>query len=215
MFKYLLFDLDNTLYSSRHGLEENVGRRIREFVAGYLGVTPDEAWCQRKASMGKYGTCLEWLVAEKGFTDTETYLAAIHPGDEADSLPPDGELRDFLSGISIPKAILTNSPREHADLILDKLGLHGLFTHIFDIRLCGFIGKPRREVFDNALKTLGVRAEEVLFIDDGPVYVEGFIAIGGKGLVLDENDIHKNCALPRIRDLKELIQYIEPFSKLG
>jgi len=208
MLKYLLFDLDNTLYSSRLGLEDNVKRRIGEFAGSYLGITPEAVWSQRMALIHKYGTCLEWLMAEKGFTDVEGYLAAVHPPDEADFLGADAELRAFLCGIPLPKAILTNSPREHADLILGKLGLCDIFTHVFDVRQCGFLGKPRREVFENALRVMGVSASEVLFIDDSPLYVEGFIAMGGNGVLFDENDVHKNYASRRIRDIKELTQFL-------
>jgi len=208
MFKYLLFDLDNTLYSCRYGLEENVGRRIRKFSADYLGVSREEAWRQRMTFAEKYGTCLEWLMEEKGFTDVETYLAFAHPEGEADSLLPDPELRTFLLGIPVPKAILTNSPREHTDLILNKLGLNGIFTHIFDIRQCGYMGKPRREVFDHALRILGTDTAEILFIDDNPSYVKGFVTMGGKGILLDENNVHGNSVFPRIRDIKEIARYL-------
>ena len=200
--------MDNTLYSCRYGLEDNVARRIREFTAAYLGISPEEAWQMRLANMRQYGTCLEWLVKEKGLTDTEAYLAAIHPDGEAETLPPDEELRDFLAAIPIPKAILTNSTREHADLILGKLGITGLFTRIFDIRECGYIGKPRPEVFNNALRNLGVRAEETLFIDDSPFYTESFIAMGGNALLFDERDVHRNAAVPKILDLREIAGYI-------
>jgi len=207
MLKHLIFDLDNTLYSCKYGLETNVEQRLKEFTATFLGISPREAWQQRKAVKGKYGTCLEWLMAEKSFTDVEAYLAAAHPKGEADALPRDDELRDFLSTIKYPKAILTNSPREHADVILDRLGLADLFTHIFDIRLCNFIGKPRREVFDNALNTLGVSAPEVLFVDDTPSYVEAFADMGGKALLFDEDNVHRKCCVPKIRDLREIIRY--------
>jgi len=209
MIKHLLFDLDNTLYSSRYGLEENVSTRIREFVSALLGITPEDVRKIRKANIRQYGTCLEWLMAEKGFTNTETYLAAVHPADEADLLPRDDKLRALLAGIPVPKAILTNSPKEHADLILDKLGIADLFTDIFEIRQCGFKGKPQKEVFDNALKKMGVSATEVLFIDDNPHNVEVFISFGGNGLVFDENDVHADCALPRIRELGEIEMYIK------
>ena len=208
MIKYLLFDLDNTLYSCRNGLEELVGRRIREFAAAFLGTTAEEAWRQRMAVVQQYGTCLEWLVEEKGLIDVEAYLSAVHPPNEADSLVPDIALRAFLSGISLPKAILTNSPREHADLFLGKLGISDLFTHVFDIRQCSFRGKPRKEVYDNALNALGLRAQEALFIDDNPIYAERFAAMGGNALLLDENDVHTNYALPKIRELGELTRYI-------
>ena len=208
VIKYLVFDLDNTLYSCRYGLEDNVSRRIREFTAAFLGVSSEEAWRRRQANMKQYGTCIEWLMTEEGLSDTERYLAAIHPEGEADILPADDELRAFLSSVPVPKAILTNSPREHADLILGKLGISDLFTHIFDIRTCNFIGKPRPEVFNHVLNSLKLNADEVLFIDDNPFYVEKFIAMGGNGLVFDENDIHQNHKLPRIRELKELTRFI-------
>jgi putative hydrolase of the HAD superfamily len=208
MLKYLLFDLDNTLYSCRHGLEDNVRYRIRQFTSVLLGISPEEVWRQRMAYWRQYGTTLEWLMGEKGFTGVEAYLAAVHPLDEADSLPPDPKLRAFLADIPIPKAILTNSPREHADLILDKLGIADLFTHIFDIRQTGFKGKPRPEVFNYALHTLGVRAADVLFIDDNPDYVRGFLALGGSGLLLDENGAHGDYACPKIKELEELAGHI-------
>jgi putative hydrolase of the HAD superfamily len=208
MIRCLLFDLDNTLYSSRYGLEDNVRRRIKDFSAAFLGVKPEEAWQERMAQTGRYGTNLEWLMDEKGFTNVEAYLAAVHPPNEADSLPPDPELRVFLENIPLPKAILTNAPREHADLILGKLGIADMFTHIFDIRQCGFRGKPRPEVFNHALHVLGLSAGEVLFIDDNPLYVEGFTALGGRGLLFDENDAYRNYASPKIRELAEIKNYL-------
>ena len=208
MVTYLLFDLDNTLYSCRFGLEDNAKRRMKEFSAAYLGVTPEEAWQMRLEQGKKHGTTLEWLMNDRGFTDVEAYLLAIHPEGEADNLPPDPQLKDFLESIQIPKAILTNSPREHADLILDKLGFAGLFTHIFDIRQCGFKGKPHPDVFNNALNVLGMQPADVLFIDDSPQYVKGFIAMGGRGLLLDERNVFHDYPHSKISDLKELSQYL-------
>lgn len=210
MIKYLLFDLDNTLYSCRYGLENNVRRRMQEFTGAYLGLSPEEAWRQRLEYRYQYGTNLEWLMGEKGFTDVEAYIAAVHPKDEADALRPDPELRSFLESLPVPRAILTNSPREHVDLILNKLDIQaGLFTHIFEVRQFGFKGKPHPDVFNRVLQTLGMRAEDVLFIDDSPVYVEGFIALGGKALLLDEKDAHGDFPHQRIRYLRELTGYLE------
>jgi putative hydrolase of the HAD superfamily len=208
MIQYLLFDLDNTLYSSRYGLENNVNRRLRQFLADYLGLSPEEAWRQRTARE-KYGTTLEWLVTERNFTAIEEYFSAIHPKDEAETLPPDPELGTFLSNLGVPMAILTNSPREHAELILDKLGFRSLFTHVFDIRLNDFKGKPHRETFENALETLGKTADQVIFVDDSPRYVEGFLALGGKGFLIDELDMYKDYPHPKIRDLRELVKYLD------
>lgn len=208
MTKYLLLDLDNTLYSCRYGLEDDVKKRMGEFSGAYLGLTPEEFWHQRRTMGEKYGTSLEWLLSEKGFTDVEAYLAAVHPRNEADALSPDPQLKNFLQSIQIPKAILTNSPREHADLILDKLELTGIFTHIFDIRQFGFKGKPHANCYNTVLKTLGVNAADVLFIDDSDQYTESFIALGGRALLLDENGTAGNYRYPKIRELKELERYL-------
>jgi putative hydrolase of the HAD superfamily len=204
VIQYLFFDLDNTLYSSRTGLENGVTRRMKEFSAEYLGVSPEEAWKQRVDMADKYGTTLEWLMGEKGFTDVEAYFAAIHPADEADSLSPDPELRAFLERLPLPKAILTNSPREHADRILGRLGIGDQFTYIFDVRLCNFTGKPHPDFFNMALESTCTRPETVLFIDDTPRYVNGFLALGGKGLLFDENDHWPDYPHQRIRRLEEI-----------
>lgn len=209
MIQYILFDLDNTLYSSHHGLENNVGRRIVEYLVSYLGLPPEEAIRQRRERLHVYGTTLEWLVAEKGLTDIEAYYAAIHPAGEADSLPPNPQLRSFLQTLPLPLAILTNSPREHADRILNKLSIPDLFTHIFDIRWNQCKGKPAPEVFYQALNTLGTTPETTLFIDDTPRYVQGYLGIGGKGLLLDEEDAYSDYPYNRIRTLLELTAFLK------
>jgi putative hydrolase of the HAD superfamily len=204
MIQYLLFDLDNTLYSARYGLENNVRRRIRDFLASWLGLSPEEAWRQRAERFENYGTTLEWMYAEKGFTDIEQYFAFIHPEDEADTLPADPALRALLERLPQPKAILTNSPREHADRIIGKLGLTGLFSHIFDIRGNGLHGKPNPRAYQQSYSLMGAAPEEVLFIDDSPSYVDGCRSVGGRALLLDENDDWPDYPGTRIRKLRDL-----------
>jgi putative hydrolase of the HAD superfamily len=207
MIKHILFDLDNTLYSCRSGLEAAVSRRVREYIAAYLGMSVEEAVAERRKRIDLYGTTLEWLMAEKGFTDIEDYYRTVHPEDEADTLEPDPELRAFLKSLPCPFSILTNANREHADRILKKLGVQDLFTEIFDMRRNGFRGKPRRDVFVSVLDAIGAAPEEVLFIDDIPKYLSGFLELGGRGILLDELDAFPDYPGERIRDLKkELLQ---------
>ncbi|MDR2103277.1 MAG: HAD-IA family hydrolase [Treponema sp.] len=208
MIKQLLFDLDNTLYSAQYGLEERVGRRVVEFTAQYLGLSRKEAIQRRLSRSPFYGTTLEWLLAEEGLTDIDAYFAAIHPEDEADDLEADPALRDFLEHLKLPKAICTNSPREHAVRILDKLQIRDLFPRIFDIRWNRFEGKPRAESFYRVLDALEAAPENTLFIDDYPKYLLGYLAIGGRGLLLDEADIHRDFPHQRIRELKELTAFL-------
>jgi putative hydrolase of the HAD superfamily len=206
MLRYILFDLDDTLYSSRHSLEKAMRERLFDYVAAYLGVSREEAIRQRREHISPYGTTLEWLLAEKGFSpgDVEDYFAKIHPENEAEGLLPDPELRAFLQTLPVPLAILTNSPREHADRILDKLGIGDLFTHIFDIRSNDLRGKPRAEAFYRALAVLGTSPETTLFLDDAPRYVEGYLALSGRGILVDEEDRYPWYAHERIRNVREL-----------
>ncbi|MDR2797963.1 MAG: HAD-IA family hydrolase [Treponema sp.] len=206
--QYILFDLDNTLYSPRYGLELNVDRRIAQFLVAYLGLSLEEALRQRRERIQHYGTTLEWLMVEKGYTDIEAYYTAIHPAGEADILSPVPGLREFLESLPLPRGILTNSPKEHADRILTKLGIGDLFTHIFDIRWNGFKGKPHAEAFHRALNTVGTIPETTLFIDDTPRCVSGYCALGGPGLLLDEENAYPAYPHPRIRDLRELTGFL-------
>jgi len=209
MIKHILFDLDCTLYSVHHGLEDNVRRRIQEFTMSWLGLPPEECMRQREEGLKRYGTTLEWLIREKEFTAVTDYLEFTHPSDEADFLPPDPELRSFLESLPCPCSILTNSPGFHADRIIKKLGLEGIFIRVFDIESNGFKGKPHASAFYRALDALAVKPEEVIFIDDMKRYAEGFLALGGKGILFDERDIHTDYPHLRIKNIRELTQYLD------
>jgi putative hydrolase of the HAD superfamily len=211
--EYILFDLDGTLYSAHWGLEKEVNRRVNEYLARYLRLPPEEAWALRKERIKarNYGTTLEWLRSEEGFdaAETERYLAYIHPEGEADVLLPDPALRSLLLSLTLPMAILTNSPREHALRVLDKLELTGLFPLIFDIRRNGLKGKPDLAVYRSVCAGLGVRPESCMLVDDVARYVEGFRVLGGVGVYFDEDNSHPEFPGPRIQKLEELRRWAE------
>ena len=208
MIKHILFDLDNTLYSINKGLEDFFINRLREYTSAWLGL-PWEEWAPLwKEALKKYGTTLEWLSTEKGFTDTDDYFAVMHPECEADSLKADPELRQFLEGLPCPCSILTNSPDFHAERIIKKLEIEGTFQHLFDIKSNGLKGKPHASAYQAALDVIGLGPNEVLFVDDIPRYVNGYIVIGGKGLLLDENDSHQNYPHEKIKNLREITRFL-------
>jgi putative hydrolase of the HAD superfamily len=209
MIKFVLFDLDNTLYSSRYGLEEKVAARIREYLARCLGVSAEEAAAERRKRIDLYGTTVEWLIAEKGFTDIEDYYRNIHPEDEAAGLPPDPDLKEFLKSLPCPLAVLTNAPMEHAVRIMGRLGIEDCFAKVFDMRILEFKGKPRKEAFRRALDYCKAAAEEVLFIDDVPRYVEGFLALGGRGILFDEHNAYPAYAGEKIQNLREITRFFD------
>ena len=209
MKKHILFDLDSTLYSVRYGLEDSFSSRLKEYTTSWLGLPPEECERQRQEGFKRHGTTLAWLVTEKGFTDIDGYMAYVHPEDEADCLCADPELRKFLEALPCPCSILTNSPLFHAERIVKILGLEGIFYRIFDLTFNHGRGKPNAAAYLRPLDTLGLTPDEVLFIDDIPYYVNGYLNIGGKGLLLDEMDAHKDYPYERIKNLRELTKYLD------
>ncbi|MCX7024600.1 MAG: HAD-IA family hydrolase [Spirochaetes bacterium] len=204
MIRRLIFDLDSTLYPSASGMEAEIIRRMNEFTAGLLDMGKGEAAELRRTRMPRYGTTLEWLMVEHGFRDVEGYYAAIHPAGEEDILVPDPGLRPFLDSLGLPMSVFTNAPSEHADRVIERLGLSGVFDSVFDIRFCGLRGKPYTEAFRKVCAALGNAPEDCVFVDDVPRYVRGFVACGGHGVLIDDQGKHAAADMPRIVSLYEL-----------
>lgn len=204
MLRVLLFDLDNTLYSDTVGMDRDIVVRMNDFVARTLDLELSEAAEIRRERTRHYGTTLEWLMAEHGFTEPESWFAAIHPEGEEEAIRPDPELRRLLLSLSLPKVIFTNSPMEHAERILARLGVEDLFDRVYDIRFNGLRGKPHGEAIRRVLADCGVSAPEALLVDDLPKYVRGFVEEGGHGVLLDEFDRHGEQPFLRIHSLVEL-----------
>ena len=204
MIKFILFDLDNTLYSCKYGFDEKTSALVTEYISKYFGLSLEEAAEQRAKCFALYGTTLEWIMTEKGFTDIDDYYSFIHPEDEADALQPDPKLGELIEKLPCKSAILTNAPIEHAQRILKKLEIGDKFCAIFDIKWLGLKGKPREDAFRKVLNSLKAAPEEVLFIDDLPSYVKGYLAIGGKGILLDEEDRYPDYVGAKIRSLYEI-----------
>ena len=213
MIRHILFDLDSTLYSARYGLEDSFAVRLKEYTVSWLvdslNLSAEECERLREEGYKRHGTTLAWLCNEMGFTAVDEYLAYVHPENEADSLLPDPELRRFLETLPCPCSILTNSPLFHADRIIKKLGLEGIFQRIFDITYNKGKGKPNASAYFVALDVFGLTPAEALFIDDLPHYVQGFLAIGGRGILLDEMGVHGDYPHERIGSLRELTRFLE------
>jgi putative hydrolase of the HAD superfamily len=204
MLRLLLLDLDNTLYSDMVGMERDILVRMNKFVATFLDLDLTEAAELRRDRARRYGTTLEWLMAEQGFTDSEGFFAAVHPEGEESVISRDPALRRLLESIDLPKAVFTNSPLEHAERVLSKLGVADLFGAVHDIRFNQLRGKPHAEAVGRVLAVHGVAPGDAVLVDDLPKYVRGFVEAGGHGILLDEKDRHADQPFLRIHGLVEL-----------
>ncbi len=207
MVSYALFDLDDTLYPRESGLGQFTMGRILDFAARIASCTVEELRTKREERLRSYGTTLEWLMAEYGFSDIEEYYAYVHPEGEESLLSPDPDLGAFLRSLPVPASVLTNAPIEHAERVIKKLELENVFERIFDIRWNGLRGKPAESAFRNVLELIDRQPQETLFVDDLPSYVEGYTRIGGFGVLLDSDGRHQDALLPRVKSLLELNQF--------
>jgi putative hydrolase of the HAD superfamily len=123
--------------------------------------------------------------------------------------------------------VITNSPLEHAERVLKRLGARQLFERIFDLRFNGYVGKPDPGVYGRALAEVGREAAEVLLVDNHLDYLASFRAMGGQVLLIDERGEAASQAagpaagrelrellsgVPRLRDIKELPSYLASLS---
>ena len=223
--EHIIFDLDNTLYSSTENMDKGISRRMLECVQEFFNISMEEAITLRHNNIQFFSTTLEWLMSS-GMNDVEWFFKKVHPENEADELSEDKNLRPFLESIKIPKIIHTNSPREHAERVLEKLKISDRFDHICDIRECDFLGKPYPSAFEKALSSCGGTISDTIFIDDMQKYTDGWKAIGGTGILVGTkngrpldpkanavlknpvNDSGKVIRINTVYDLKEILEKI-------
>lgn len=186
-FTHLLFDLDNTLYPSSSKMDEEITIRMLECVADFFDCSIEQAKELKKQNIIHHSTTLEWLRSE-GLTDVEGFLHHVHPEDEAEELQCDPALRLFLESLPLPKSILTNAPYEHAQRVLEKLGISDLFQAITDIRDANFYGKPYENAYLAALKKSNSSINNTLFLDDMLKYTDGWNALGGTAILIGDKN---------------------------
>ena len=208
MISHLLFDIDNTLYSASNLMEQRISERMFQVIADFLSVPLEEAIKLQRARRRNYGTTLEWLECEYHFNDRNTYFEAVHPASEISELHPDPNLRDFLLSLQLPMTVLTNAPMAHAERVLNFFNISDLFLGVFDISYSQGKGKPHPEAFTKPLAAVHKTVEETLFLDDCPAYVQGFVKIGGRSILIDEKerctDFAKISGIPSIKSIYEL-----------
>jgi putative hydrolase of the HAD superfamily len=209
VIKHILFDLDNTLYSKKSGIQEEIVRRMINFVSDYLKISFKEAEQLRKTDSPKYGTTLKWLIEEYQFKNIENFLESVHPKNLDEYIHPDIELQNILNSINIPKSIFTNSPREHANRVLTQLKIKHCFNHMYDIRYHQFQGKPYLTSYQRIIKNLNIEPKFILFIDDNLSYILPFEKLGGNILLLKNKNDQRETNIPSISNIIKVKDYLD------
>ena len=164
-FDLAIIDLDNTLYAAESGVFARMDKRMTAFVANELGVDEEEADRLRVKYWREYGTTLRGMMLHHGM-DPEPFLHDVHDVDAHEILEPDPALDAALGRLPGRKVIHTNGIREHAERILEALGIAHHFERIYDIRFNDYIPKPSRETLARLIEDEGARPERTLVVDD-------------------------------------------------
>jgi len=191
MIKYILFDLDDTLYSTETGLMAAVGERIHQYIQERVGLDLAMARDLRRHYLQTYGTTLKGLQVHYN-VDTEDYLAYVHDVPLGDYLQPDEALDRALAEIQAEKIVFTNATTEHARRVLRSLGVEHHFSGIVDLRTTNYQNKPQPGAYQCVLDILGARPEECLMVEDSvrnlrPAQELGMVTVlvnssGGEGV---------------------------------
>jgi len=218
--KYILFDLDETLYPSRSGLMAGMGKLMSRFMEERLRMPPTEVLTLREHYYLTYGTTMRGLQLHHGI-DPEDYLAYVHDIPLENYIGPNDKLDKVLAEIETEKAIFTNASAEHACRVLAILGIERHFSHIIDVRATGYIAKPDPEAYHRALAISGAMGDECLLVDDrvpnlAPAKELGMITV----LVSNEKAAHRqepsqdaDFVIGEAAEIGEVMQSLKEFTK--
>jgi putative hydrolase of the HAD superfamily len=159
-----VFDLDNTLYPHHVNLWQQVDARIGEFVASWLKVSPQEARRIQKDYYLRYGTTMRGMMTEHG-VHADDFLAYVHQIDHS-PLEPNPAMGAAIAKLPGRKLILTNGSTDHADAVLERLGIGAHFEAVFDIIAAELEPKPAPQTYQKFLTLHGVDPRRSAMFED-------------------------------------------------
>lgn len=166
MIRYLLFDLDDTLYTNASGLFDEVRQRIEAWLVQALDIPLATAQTLRYEYHMRYGTTMAGLLRHHPGANVDAYLEDVHQVDVAKYLQPDPALSAMLARLPANKAVFTNAISSWAERILAQLDIREHFQRIVDVRDVRYLAKPRPEAYAQLLTLLQVDGKACAFIDD-------------------------------------------------
>jgi pyrimidine 5'-nucleotidase len=181
MLRYLLFDLDNTLYPDTSGLWEAIGNRINLYMIEKLGMNPHEVTERRENYLNAFGTTLNAL-RHYYQVDASEFLDFVHDLPLGEYIRYDPDLDGMLERLPLRKVIFTNADAAHAGRVLSILGIGHHFERIIDIRALDFVNKPDLRAYEIALSLISADPEECIFVEDSllnllPARKMGFLTV--------------------------------------
>src|ERR1700686_1138425 len=159
-----VFDLDSTLYPHHVNLWQQVDARIGEFVSAWLKISAAEARRVQKDYYRRYGTTMRGMMTEHG-VHADDYLAYVHQIDHS-PLQPNPAMGLAIAKLPGRKLILTNGSPDHADKVLERLGIGEHFEAVFDIIAAEQEPKPAPQTYRKFLGDHDVNPKTSAMFED-------------------------------------------------
>jgi putative hydrolase of the HAD superfamily len=186
-FEFILFDLDNTLYSRESGLLQQIGRRIQLWLCEHLGVGWEQAALVRRDYFVRYGTTLNGLLIEDD-VDAHDYLTFVHDVPVETFLSPDPALAAMLASIPLRRVIYTNATTEYSGRVLHALGVADLFERVISIEDVGLRNKLYREGYEYVLRLLNAAGPQCIMVEDSDRNLIPAKALGMTTVLVGQGD---------------------------
>lgn len=188
--RVIFFDLDNTLYSKRTGIAEEMGHRIQLYFQTFLHLPEEESRSLGQRYYLDYGLAIKGLVRNFQIDPAE-YDRFVDGGLRLEeALGRDEALRALLARITARRWVFTNAGREHALRVLRLLQIDEFFEGIVycDYAEPDFPAKPDRLAYERAMMCAGVagRPDLCYFVDDSISNVRTAGELGWTAVHLDE-----------------------------
>jgi len=180
----IAFDLDETVYPRQAGVMQAIGHRITEYIERFFGVTRPKALALRAEYLRRHGTTLRGLQIHHDI-DADEYMAFVHNVPVEQLLRNDPRLDQALSNIDAEKIIFTNASWEHAERVLNAIGIRHHFGRIVDVRDMGWESKPHPGAYSRLLCLLDARPEEVMLVEDNIRNLRPAVELGMLTVLVD------------------------------
>ena len=162
--KYWIFDLDNTLYSGKTKVFEQVDKKMSEYISKKLNVSTAEAKEIQKNYFHEYNTTLNGMIKNHKI-DADEFLEFVH-NINIDFLKKDLILGEELKKLDGKKIIFTNASKKHALNVTKRIGIDHYFNDIFDIFDCEFVPKPAIQPYKKLVEKHKIDPKLCLFVED-------------------------------------------------
>ena len=184
--KYWIFDLDNTLYSGKTKVFEQVDKKMSQYISDKLNVSVDQAKKIQKNYFHKYNTTLNGMIKNHKI-DANEFLEFVHDID-IDFLQKDLKLGEELKKLVGKNIIFTNGSKKHAMNVTQKIGIDQYFDDIFDIIDSNFMPKPAIEPYKKLVEKHKIDPKLCVLVEDIARNLKPAYEMGMKTIWIENNE---------------------------